>query len=83
MKTSLSATAACAAALLFAAAAPKPAHSADAGTELSTAAPHFGPWGFDLAGRDLAVQPGDDFYAYAAGTYLRDLKIPADRVTIW
>jgi putative endopeptidase len=42
-------------------------------------ASHYGGWGFDLAGRDLAVKPGDDFLDYAAGTYLRDLKIPPDQ----
>ena len=41
--------------------------------------PHFPPWGFDLAGRDTAVTPGDDFYAYADGTYVKNLQIPPDR----
>jgi putative endopeptidase len=39
----------------------------------------FGPWGFDLAGRDTTVSPGADFYAYANGTYLKQLVIPPDR----
>ena len=78
MKMSLYATAAYMAAFLFAA-VPIVAHSAEAAAEASTAAPHFGAWGIDLAGRDLSVKPGDDFYGYAAGTYLRELKIPADR----
>lgn len=38
----------------------------------------FGPWGVDLAGRDLAVQPGNNFFRYANGTYLDHLHIPAD-----
>ncbi len=78
MKTSLYATAGCLAALLVAA-VPIAARAADAEADGSTAAPHFGTWGFDLAGRDLSVKPGDDFYDYAAGSYLRELKIPADR----
>jgi putative endopeptidase len=41
--------------------------------------PHFPPWGFDLAGRDTAVTPGNDFYAYANGTYVKNLQIPPDR----
>ena len=41
--------------------------------------PRFGPWGFDLAGRDTSVAPGADFYAYADGTYLKKLQIPPDR----
>uniref|UniRef100_UPI0028A59547 M13 family metallopeptidase n=1 Tax=Brevundimonas sp. TaxID=1871086 RepID=UPI0028A59547 len=39
----------------------------------------FGTWGFDLAGRDTAVKPGDDFNEYANGTYLRTTEIPADK----
>src|SRR5579872_4341272 len=41
--------------------------------------PHFRPWGFDLAGRETTVKPGDDFYAYANGTYVKNLQIPPDR----
>ncbi|MGQ3042845.1 MAG: M13 family metallopeptidase [Brevundimonas aurantiaca] len=43
------------------------------------AAPGFGAWGFDLAGRNTAVKPGDDFDEYANGTYLRSTEIPADK----
>jgi putative endopeptidase len=42
-------------------------------------APSYGAWGFDLSGRDTSVRPGDDFGAYASGTYLHDLKIPPDQ----
>lgn len=42
-------------------------------------APRMGPWGFDMAGRDTAVKPSDDFYDYANGVYLKNLEIPADR----
>jgi putative endopeptidase len=42
-------------------------------------APRLGAWGFDLAGRDTAVTPAQDFYEYANGTYLKALEIPADR----
>lgn len=38
------------------------------------------PWGFDLAGMDKSVRPGDDFYAYANGTWLSTSEIPDDRV---
>ena len=41
--------------------------------------PHFPPWGFDLAGRDTSVTPGNDFYSYANGTYVKNLQIPPDR----
>ena len=35
--------------------------------------------GVDLAGMDTAVTPGDDFFAYANGTWLKSTEIPADR----
>ena len=39
----------------------------------------FGAWGFDLSARDTTVKPGDDFFAYANGTWLKQTQIPADR----
>ncbi len=33
----------------------------------------------DLAGMDKTVKPGDDFFAYANGTWLKTTEIPADR----
>ncbi len=54
-----------------------PALAADA-TDLSQT-PRMGPWGFDMAGRDTAVAPTQDFFDYANGTYLKKLEIPADR----
>ncbi len=35
--------------------------------------------GIDLAGIDRSVAPGDDFFAYANGTWLKTTEIPADR----
>src|SRR5690606_28744970 len=32
----------------------------------------FGTWGFDPATLDTAVDPGDDFFAYANGKWVRD-----------
>jgi len=46
-----------------------------------TEAPKFGTWGFDLAGRDLSVAPGDDFFRYANGLAFDRLVIPADRTS--
>jgi putative endopeptidase len=37
--------------------------------------------GIDLAGMDAAVAPGDDFFAFANGTWLKTAEIPADRST--
>ncbi|HEX4304349.1 MAG TPA: M13-type metalloendopeptidase [Rhizomicrobium sp.] len=39
----------------------------------------FGPWGYDLSARDTSVKPGDDFFGYANGTWLKRTEIPADR----
>ncbi|MBU1375700.1 MAG: peptidase M13 [Alphaproteobacteria bacterium] len=44
-------------------------------------APRMGPWGFDMAGRDTAATPGQSLFAYANGTYMQKLTIPADRST--
>ncbi|MFS3136688.1 M13 family metallopeptidase [Gluconacetobacter sacchari] len=44
----------------------------------ATAAPSFGAWGFDLAGRDLAIVPGNDFFGYANGRAVQDIVIPPD-----
>ena len=34
------------------------------------------------ASMDTSVKPGDDFYAYANGAWMRDTEIPADRSNI-
>ncbi len=56
------------------------ARAATADAPPSVAAPtHIGSWGFGLAGRDLSVAPGADFFGYANGSYLKTLRIPPDR----
>ncbi|QDH17696.1 M13 family metallopeptidase [Swingsia samuiensis] len=35
-------------------------------------------WGFDEAGMNRAVKPGNNFFEYANGTYLKNLQIPSD-----
>jgi len=45
-------------------------------------APRYGNFGIDLAARDLSVKPGDDFFLYANGAWLKSVEIPADR-TSW
>jgi len=35
--------------------------------------------GLDLAGMDRSVSPGDDFFAYTNGTWVKNTEIPADR----
>ena len=44
-----------------------------------TEAPRFGSFGFDIEGMEPSVEPGDDFYAYANGTWNATTEIPADR----
>ncbi|UVO49174.1 M13 family metallopeptidase [Sphingomonas sp. SUN019] len=46
-----------------------------------TDGPQIGDFGFDMAGRDTAVAPGDDFYNYASGTWEKNTQIPADRAS--
>src|SRR5688572_20596229 len=43
------------------------------------AAPAIGSFGFDMASRDLSVDPGNDFFRYANGGWLANTPIPADR----
>ncbi|MFL6727376.1 MAG: M13 family metallopeptidase [Sphingomicrobium sp.] len=38
-------------------------------------------WGFDIAGMDRTVRPGDDFFRYGGGHWLRTAEIPPDRST--
>ncbi|TFI56594.1 peptidase M13 [Sphingomonas parva] len=42
-------------------------------------APRYGSWGLDIAGMDRSVKPGDDFNAFANGTWAKTNTIPADR----
>jgi putative endopeptidase len=42
-------------------------------------APRYGTWGFDLAARDAAIKPGDDFFGYAEGAAIDAMTIPPDR----
>jgi putative endopeptidase len=39
----------------------------------------IGAWGFDLTAMDKNVKPGDDFFRYAGGTWMKNAQIPADR----
>src|SRR5689334_8129399 len=45
----------------------------------ATAKPQYGTFGFDAAGMDRSVAPGDDFFEYANGTWLKNNQIPADK----
>jgi putative endopeptidase len=41
--------------------------------------PQYGTFGFDAAGMDTSIAPGDDFYNYANGTWAKNTPIPADK----
>ena len=45
----------------------------------AAAKPQIGDFGFDQAGMDTAVKPGDDFYAFANGTWAKNTQIPNDK----
>ena len=45
----------------------------------SAEAPRYGSWGVATEDMDTSVKPGDDFFAYAEGTWLKNHPIPADK----
>jgi len=53
--------------------------AAVAETSETAEAPRFGTFGFDTAGMDTSVAPGDDFFAYANGVWAETTEIPSDR----
>jgi len=53
--------------------------SAAPGQAQAQAKPQIGTYGFDVAGMDRAVAPGDDFYGYANGGWAKATPIPADK----
>ncbi|MFL9842142.1 M13 family metallopeptidase [Sphingomonas sp. ST-64] len=44
-----------------------------------TAKPEIGAFGFDVAGMDRSVTPGNDFYEFANGAWAKNTPIPADK----
>jgi len=54
-----------------------PAMAAD--TPQKSPAPKYGTWGVDYADMDKSVKPGDDFFDYVEGTWLKTHPIPADK----
>jgi len=43
--------------------------------------PKIGTFGFDVGGMDKSVKPGDDFAAFAGGTWEKATEIPGDHAT--
>ena len=66
-------------ALMLAAVPAAATESAPAAAPATEAKPELGTFGFDTAGMDKSVAPGDDFYAYANGTWAKNTPIPADK----
>ncbi len=75
----LMATAALGAMLISAVPAAAKEKAAPAPAAEAAAKPELGTFGFDTTGMDTTVQPGDDFYAYANGTWAKNTPIPADK----
>ena len=66
--------------MLLACVAAPPLASAQSASALRDAGvPNSKLHGLDLAGMDRAVKPGDDFFAFANGTWVDKTEIPQDR----
>ncbi len=59
--------------------AESPAVAAAAPAEPAKPKPEIGTWGFDTAGMDTTVAPGESFFRYADGTWLKTTEIPPDK----
>ena len=55
-------------------------HAAEAPV-VAPAAPSYAPWGFDASGAEMSVKPGDNFFTYANGTWMKRTEIPADKTS--
>ena len=53
--------------------------AAQAPASAPAAKPQYGTFGFDEAGMDKTVAPGDNFYNYGNGTWAKTTPIPADK----
>ncbi|SEM61746.1 putative endopeptidase [Sphingomonas gellani] len=56
-----------------------PAKRAPTASAAGAQGPQIGTFGFDTAGMDRSVAPGDDFYDFAGGTWAKNTAIPADK----
>ncbi|MGE4321874.1 MAG: M13 family metallopeptidase [Sphingobium sp.] len=62
-----------------ASAPPASGAAAPTSTPAPAGKPVYGRYGFDTAGMDPAIKPGDDFYHHANGGWAKATPIPADR----
>ena len=82
MRRSLIAVSLLASATLVGASYAKPAPKAKpAAVKAVPGKPKIGTFGFDVAGMDRSVKPGNDFAAFSGGTWTKTTEIPADRAT--
>lgn len=51
-------------------------------TDAASSKPQYGSWGFDTAGAEMTIKPGDNFFRYANGTWLDRTPIPADKAAV-
>jgi putative endopeptidase len=61
------------------AAAPVAPVAAEAPAAPAAPKPQYGAFGFDSAGMDTSVAPGNDFFDYANGTWAKNTPIPPDK----
>jgi len=50
--------------------------------QAKSTAPVLGTWGFDATGMDRSIKPGDDFFGYINGNWVKQTQIPPDRSTV-
>ncbi|CAH2709920.1 Endothelin-converting enzyme [Xanthomonas campestris pv. nigromaculans] len=53
--------------------------TSSATTKPAPSTPKLGDFGFDAAGMDRGVAPGNDFFGYASGNWVKTTQIPDDR----
>ncbi|WNZ65421.1 M13 family metallopeptidase [Myxococcus sp. MxC21-1] len=58
---------------------PAPVATAPAEAPASKPKPTYGTFGFDTPGMDRDIVPGNDFYGFANGTWVKRTEIPPDR----
>ena len=56
--------------------------AASAATPQAVPKAALGSWGIDLGAMDRSVKPGDDFFGYVNGTWVKNTPIPPDRSRI-
>ncbi len=65
--------------LLLLAVGVAPIFAQQASVPRSRASARYGQWGLDQSGEDKTIKPGNNFFQYANGNYVRTIVIPPDR----